>query len=340
VKPFDHDLTAEEALEELLKADRLPEGADDETRALFEFVKACRQATQGPIDTGDLVDRALAISTREDLSLRGDIVVVSKFVRDRLRSSPLLRLAAASLLIHLAALPVVALYVLTEEPTVPEFSVDLGDRAAPYSDMPLAEDAGEIEISDVSAVDALLVENTLRWSRWQLDRSRKLSLGADAPVPAWIANRYAVLYGGEAGDGLAGRPPFASQILEVELILDRHLVSARGSSFSGPSRAVLDEVVELIKDAHDPDIWLAAAALARAESYGLSSINGSAALSALRAELPLADPRRPLLEVDGDVRRLMPLDPLWLLAVREAGSDDFPADFLEHMRALSPTGPR
>lgn len=57
-------------------------------------------------------ERVLARTTREDLSRRGDLSLVARFAVERLRASVLLRAAAALLVIHLAALPVLAWIVL------------------------------------------------------------------------------------------------------------------------------------------------------------------------------------------------------------------------------------
>ena len=79
----------------------------------------------------DLEERVLAVTTREDLGWRGDLRLVGGFLRERLSQSSLLRLAAASLLVHLIAVPAVLAYVLLrQEP--PE--VRLGFEPAPGPD--------------------------------------------------------------------------------------------------------------------------------------------------------------------------------------------------------------
>lgn len=67
-----------------------------------------------------LKDKVLARTTREDLSWRGDFSLYGRFLRSRLAGSGWLQLAAASLLVHLIALPALAIYVLVSTPPAPE----------------------------------------------------------------------------------------------------------------------------------------------------------------------------------------------------------------------------
>lgn len=61
-----------------------------------------------------LAQRVLARTTRQDTSWRGDVGIVLRFVGDRLGASPLLRVAAAVLLLQVLALPVLAWIVWSE----------------------------------------------------------------------------------------------------------------------------------------------------------------------------------------------------------------------------------
>lgn len=67
-----------------------------------------------------LADAVLERTTREDLSWRGDLRVVGGYLRRRLAESSWLKLAAASLLVHLIALPALAVYVFVARPDRPE----------------------------------------------------------------------------------------------------------------------------------------------------------------------------------------------------------------------------
>lgn len=57
-------------------------------------------------------ERILARTTREDLSRKGDLDLMVRFAVERLRASPALRVAAAVIVVHLCALPVLAWIVL------------------------------------------------------------------------------------------------------------------------------------------------------------------------------------------------------------------------------------
>ena len=87
------------------------------------FLGHCRSAAES-VDaapdssgsSGRLAERILARTTREDLGWRGDWRLLRGFVGQRLRSSGVLRFAAASLLVHLLALPVLAWLAFRDAP--------------------------------------------------------------------------------------------------------------------------------------------------------------------------------------------------------------------------------
>jgi hypothetical protein len=329
----------EERLELLLSLDKCPEHADEESRELFGFVQACREVANAPSNTELLVSRSLSISTREDLSWRGDVRDLTRFVGDRLRSSAALRLAAASLLLHLAALPVVAFYVLTEEPAVPEFAVDVSNRSAPFDAEESPEPDHGLEIADPIGADTLLVDNSLSWARYQLDSSRLRAGRIEWRVPSWLSPRFGVLYGQHLAVPGAGEP-FPSEVLSLELLLDNHLVGPRGAAFSEEAVGLLNQVAGSFQVSDLSSAWLAASALARAESYGLSTPSSASALALARERLPQDDPRRPLIEVSGDVRAMMPLDSAWLDAVRAYDTDSAPEGLIKLLQSVGPISPR
>ncbi len=83
---------------------------------LLEDLTSVRSALRGvpPIDerrTATLAEATIGMTTREDLSWRGDWRALGRLLHSRWKSSAALRIAAACLLLHLAALPV-ALIVL------------------------------------------------------------------------------------------------------------------------------------------------------------------------------------------------------------------------------------
>ena len=114
-----------------------PADQDDATRAALEgddasrarlaelegFLGRCRTVAsdvQEDADTAPLAARVLERTTREDLSWRGDLALYGRYLRGRLAESGWMRLAAASLILHLVALPALAVYVLVVEPKRPE----------------------------------------------------------------------------------------------------------------------------------------------------------------------------------------------------------------------------
>ncbi len=72
--------------------------------------------------TAPLAQRILARTTREDLSWRGDLALIGRHLRGRLASSVWMKLVAASLLVHLIALPALAYYVFVARPEAPSLS--------------------------------------------------------------------------------------------------------------------------------------------------------------------------------------------------------------------------
>ena len=93
--------------EELLQ----DESSAAELEELERFVGDCRAALSSERfgeGRAELVESVLSSTTREDLSLRGDLRLFGRFVSQGLRTSVLLRVVAASFLLHVLALPVVA----------------------------------------------------------------------------------------------------------------------------------------------------------------------------------------------------------------------------------------
>jgi hypothetical protein len=97
-------------------------------RDLDGFLGQCRAAAATadarPEASQRLAELVLARTTREDLGWRGDLRLLRGFVGQRLRSSAVLRFAAASLLVHLLALPVLAWFAFREAPREYAIQVD------------------------------------------------------------------------------------------------------------------------------------------------------------------------------------------------------------------------
>jgi hypothetical protein len=329
--------------------ERRPEDA----RRLAElegFIARCRAAGEqleafAPGRQRSLVERVLARTTREDLSWRGDLRLFGGFVLQRLRTSPALRLAAASLLVHLFALPLLAWYGLARldqerEPVIrfapllpdPAFE-ERRERAPVVESRPLDPLEVELELSERDP--ALYVANSLAWARYQLEPAppelpaERADEGSAAAILRGrrrvLAERTAELPAGLAetrGPGAA----LAERALDCELLLDLALVGA-----ARPAR--LEAALRTLAGGRlpaDASGLLAAAALARAESYGM--LPGEAVDALGQARLALAGfPEAELLTGAGhDLRRVAPLGPVWLRALRAARRElGLPAELVE-----------
>jgi hypothetical protein len=139
--------------------------ADDAARQrlerLSQFVDHCRDTaedlpegtssaqTSADEDLTPLTARVLDCTTREDLTWRGDLSLYGRYLHRRLAESAWLRLAAASLLLHLLALPAVAVYLLVVEPKAAEFGY------VPWDEYYPAGFPEEAERGPTPALDAL-----------------------------------------------------------------------------------------------------------------------------------------------------------------------------------------
>ena len=316
----------------------LDEAALAQLEDLTLFVAACRDASSLEAYEGSVADRALSAAKTEDLSWRGDLRLLKGFVGDGLRSSALLRLAAASLLLHVAALPVVAFFVLSEEPAIPEFRVEVGRRELPYAAQdPDKEDANSaLEVDAHEGLETLLVENTLRWSRWVLSETVDPREGSNLSSPPWMDQRAEILW----GSGAANLPDTSSVFVATESALDLFLVREGPAAASSSFRELLGPLTASVGASGDPRTWLALSSLARAESYGLLDEENAKVLRAARDSMPIDHHFRRLIEVEGDLRRRFPLDPLWVEAFSQLSADEASADWAEALRQFSELGDR
>lgn len=115
LNPADRDPAAQSELE----ADADAAARLAELEGLLGHLRSVAGDVQEEADSGPLAARVLERTTREDLSWRGDLALYGRHLRGRLAESGWLRLAAASLLLHLVALPALAVYVLVAEPKAP-----------------------------------------------------------------------------------------------------------------------------------------------------------------------------------------------------------------------------
>jgi len=134
-----------------------------------------------------LVQRVLAATVGADLSWRGDVRLVVRFARERLRSSGWVRAAAALLALHLGALPVLAWIVLRAEraPNAFQMQIEPLPRESLFADEP---DAPLEALAESSASEPTLAEQHPdgRASATDLDQALALDRAAQRGF-AWPA---------------------------------------------------------------------------------------------------------------------------------------------------------
>jgi len=313
---------------------RTPSGDAERDAELRDFARRARATLRSaPVMTRvrerALVERTLAATTREDLGVRGDWRLVREFAGARWRSSPAVRVAAASLLLHLAALPVLGYYALRRSaPPQPTIGFELPAEQAfdePLEPAPLPVPADDARFLDPDAAtlrpDADRVEAELRRTRFALHRRRapevRRSSATATAVSRLLAARSAGILDGDwtalpAPTELAHEPRAVEPALWVEAMLDR--LALEGVLLPG-ARAGLERL-EVAETGSDRAIGaLHRAAARRAWRAGVAP---SDLVERWRRDgwRPVADGEQAAHE-----RPLGPLDPGWLeLLVRALGA--------------------
>jgi hypothetical protein len=100
-----------------------------------------------------LVERILSRTTREDLSWRGDLSLWAGYMRRRLSESGWMKVAAASLLVHLIALPALAFYVFVAAPKAIETGIIPWEEYRPADPFLEPDPEPEVEIEIPKASD-------------------------------------------------------------------------------------------------------------------------------------------------------------------------------------------
>ncbi len=320
-----------------------------ERRLLAQFRAALDPAPVGAdgLRAQALSERILARTTRADLGLRGDARLLTGFLAARLRSSAVLRFAAASLLAHLFALPLLAWYTFVHEPEAYRIKFELPPGSA-FEDMvePAHEVQAEEELPlddlepqevpiDPDLRDGLEVQNALQSARHHLLRSQ-VPAAVDQPartgVGASLAARARVLaaarqQGAGAAPTLSADEPLAEApgerlalALWVETRLDAYVLErsleprleeALERLAAGPAQSLARELIVL-------------SALTRADAYGLLE-PAACRVRRGRCEALRTDPAwgaggagHAARLLDLDLRPGAPLDPLWMGALGEA----------------------
>jgi hypothetical protein len=293
-----------------------------ELAELETFIADCRSAllVEDPRlaeDARRVAESVLSRTVREDLGWRGDLRLVRGFMANRMRSSLLLRFAAASLLVHLIALPVIAAYrIWKAEEQKHTILISLeGIPEQPFGEVPteVLEPGRSADLPALDSLDALSFEtiNARNADRWSIfERGEELRAVAEGDWANELEARLAA-----RARRLIGAEPFtvdtdaSSDALDRLLALDEAL-DAR--LFGLPIPLDADELEWLMQAAagEPPHAAVALAVLRRAQRYGVTLPTDSAILIA-RLSTPAFAAFAGLLEPAGEA----PLSAAWVRAL-------------------------
>jgi len=234
-----------------------------------------------PLREGRLVGRILARTTREDLSWRGDWELWRRFLAERLTSSNALRWVAASLFVHLLALPFFGTELLRsrKEPVAIQIELPAVPEEEPVEFLPALPRWDPADGPSPSQI-----ENALRRGRYLLSRLPAVSPPPgpeleDAPLELRLLAERARGLGVGGADGelspwvreterLDSADPL-QLALWAEVLLDAHCL--RGDQ--APALAfVLSRLYRL--ESEGMSTGAARRALSRGRSYGLWESDG------------------------------------------------------------------
>ena len=291
----------QEVLEQCSLAER------EEIAELEAFMRQCRESEAQELElqpvpsdlasnqeqefpSSDLVAKILAQTTREDLSFRGDLRLLRSFVRGRLQDSPLLRAAAALLLLQLLFTPAVLAY-LALRPRNPEPTM--------YLRIEQPQDSGLRDAAEES-LEAYLPARDLDGALDELSRDLRqdevLALGRDLPQPLESGAEEDRLENQVVAQRLdsqsrrgellnlatAGWEDPLVRALSVEAALD---VLSRGSLGPDPEGILISLLRDLPEEGELVDQRLLGAALARVDAHGLLTEAGQVRLAEMRRTL-------------------------------------------------------
>lgn len=281
---LDADLRAEVSRSEL-ETSHAAELAD-----LEGFLAECRAELREAdaaleSDARRLADAVLARTVREDLGWRGDLRLVRNFVSNRMRSSLILRFAAASLLVHLIALPVIAAYRAWQ---ADKHEAILWIDFEPQHEQPFIDEPSEelvqvhpAESPTIDSLDALSANtaNARNADRWSLfERGEELRALADGEWNHNLERRLAARARRLIGDGpfeyrAAASDDPLDRLLALDEALDARLF---GLAIPIDNRSLAWLATQAAGD--PPRAAVALAVLRRAQRYGVALPKGSQVL--------------------------------------------------------------
>jgi hypothetical protein len=272
-RPHDETWSEEELLEWILnkrarratpREQLLGEPANAERLEQLEaLVQHCRSALsdeQVISPSRSLADSILARTTREELGLAGDLRLVVAFVSQRISSSVLLRVVAASLLLHIAALPVLAYFTFFAGPrqktliTMERFGAL---EALPYASAE-SEPEPRVEIPKIDIDPASLPPAAVLFARHRAQAGLGAMPRGDDPAVVWADDLGLVLWCEQQLDGApSGKAP-GKPAPRLSFALE-HLEQLLGEGPLGEDAASRAPLLRLARSA-----WL------RAEAAGLT----------------------------------------------------------------------
>ncbi|MCE9594969.1 MAG: hypothetical protein K8S98_12340 [Planctomycetes bacterium] len=230
-----------------------------------------------------VIARALAATTREDLSWRGTARVWTNFARTRLRNSASLRWLAASVCANLLALGALVAWSLRHRAASDDIVLD--ERAAPRLEpRELVEPPRVASAPQPRHPTDLAVENALASDRVSLDRTLRSPTFAGTPAVRRAGELLACRVERWRGETCSARTPEVDAsgveaVLWTDILLDDFV---RGE-YSGGELAVWLSTCRRIAATHRPEAELARRVVARAARYGILADSTVAARTAPQA---------------------------------------------------------
>ncbi|MDF1837016.1 MAG: hypothetical protein P1V35_04030 [Planctomycetota bacterium] len=240
---------------------------DAQAAALSPKILEASTRKHGALDGADPVPQGVL----------GDAKILMGFLRRRLSSSVALRLAAASLIAHLIALPALAAYIYWVQPKDSNYTLRM-DPTRPALPEEIVEVAPEeILEEDVNLWSALglQADNAIAGAKYELSHGdfQGLATGLAEPWSDWVQVRLHRLQRGAQRMGIGEIPEQAplslGHVLAFDMALDDWLLGRGSAGFPAGWIQGLLALVEA-GDAGQGDLSrLAGAALYRAKDYGL-----------------------------------------------------------------------